>query len=95
MASPSSSPRSPKPNNPQKKNAFVGKREEFTKLIERNYSNNSNSPLNSETAGIAGPRPVRIKGTNKFTMGRIRNKKNSRGKRRNSGKKTKRKKRSN
>lgn len=94
MASPSSSQRSPKPNKPQKKNAFVGTSEEFTKLIERNYSNNSNSPLNSKTAGIAAPRPHRIKGT-KELHGRIRNKKNSRGKRRNSGKKTKRKKRSN
>ena len=86
MPSPSS-----KPYKPNRMLTVVGK----MRMPITRTSSNSNSPLNSKTAGIAGPRPVRIVGTNKFTRGRIRNKKNSRGKRRKSEKKTKRKKRSN
>ena len=96
MASPSSSS---KPNKPKKMYTFVGLNSEFPRNeelpIRRNYSSNSNSPLSYNTARVAGPRPVRIEGTNKLTRGRIRNKKKTRGKRRKSGKKTKRKKRSN
>ena len=97
MASPSSSSsRSPKPNKPQKKNAFVGRREEFP--IKRNYSSNSNNnnnlPVSAHNAATSTYRPHRAKGTN-LVRGRIRNKKKTRGKRRKSGKKTKRKKRSN
>ena len=95
MASPSSSSsRSPKPNKPQKKNAFVGRREEFP--IKRNYSSNSNnnSPVSAHNAATSTYRPYRVEGTSEL-HGRIRNKKKTRGKRRKSGKKTKRKKRSN
>ena len=95
MASPSSSSsRSPKPNKPQKKNAFVGRREEFP--IKRNYSNNSNNnlPVSAHNAATSTYRPYRVEGTSEL-HGRIRNKKRTRGKRRKSGKKTKRKKRSN
>tara|TARA_Y100000022_G_scaffold194696_1_gene199417 strand:+ start:918 stop:1220 length:303 start_codon:yes stop_codon:yes gene_type:complete len=100
MASPSSSPRSPKPTKPQKKNAFVGRNEEFLRNealpIQRNYSNNSNnnSPVSAHNATASTYVPHRTEGTTKL-HGRIRNKKKTRGKRRKSGKKTKRKKRSN
>lgn len=89
MASPSSSS---KPNKPKKMYTIVGPNSELP--IRRNYSSNSNSSLNYNTARVAGPRPVRIEGTNKFSRGRIRNKKKTRGKRRKSGKKTKHKKKS-
>ena len=95
MASPSSSSsRSPKPNKPQKKNAFVGRREEFP--IKRNYSSNSNNnlPVSAHNAATSTYRPHRVEGTSELRR-RIRNKKKTRGRRRKLGKKTKRKKRSN
>ena len=95
MASPSSSSSQlPKPNKPQKKNAFVGRREEFP--IKRNYSNNSNNnlPVSAHNAATSTYRPHRVEGTSEL-HGRIRNKKKTRGRRRKFGKKTKRKKRSN
>ena len=105
MPSPSPSPRLSKPtkstktNKPKRMKTFTDLNSEFPMNeelpIKRNYSSNSNSPLSYNTARVAGPRPVRIEGTNKFTSGRIRNKKKTRDKRRKSGKKTKRKKRSN
>ena len=85
MASPSSSSSQlPKPANPNKPKGKVAL------PIQRNYSNNSNnnSPVSATYVSH------RTEGTN-VLHGRIRNKKKTRDKRRKSGKKTKRKKRSN
>ena len=98
MPSPSPSPRLSKPTKPQRKKAFTGRREEFPReeelLIQRNYSSNSNSQVSAHNAAASTYVSHRTEGTN-VLHGRIRNKKKTRDKRRKSGKKTKRKKRSN